>query len=496
MTRQGGRDVTDLSAAEAAQAIAELEASIRAAELRLARSEAFIDFQPRFVPGCERRPDLVPIFDVFERAYAAARGEGRPVIALVSSGPQVGKTLAGQAACAAWLARCPADELAFIAYNDDLAREKSRKIRDIAKAAGVAVRGDSSAVDRWQTTSGGGFLARGRNGGVTGRSGLSLIWVDDPYKDGLEAQSEAISRSIAETVSGVIFTRRHARTSVVISHTRWTTNDLIAQLDAKLRGRIEAHGVDLVNVSLPCVDADTGEPLITFGGRDRAFYEAQRLLVTDHDWWALYMGSPRPREGKLLRGVHTYDVRPGRYACAIGMDLAYSTRTTADWSVAVVLARELDVEPGQLPRFYVLEVLRRRCSFTEWLAEMRALQMRYLGAQVHMRTGGQEAALLETAQSMGLSVRHEPTKGDKLVNARALEADWNHGRMLVPASATWDVSGYVSRALDFSGMSSAEVDDEIDATVTAHKALSDGVLTPGNVGRAAGRVPAARGGWL
>ncbi len=489
-----------LTAAEAARAIEELQASIHAAELRLARADSVLDYQLRmgrmvFGPACQRRDDLSPIADAWDRVFRASCGEAAPVIALVSAPPQIGKTMLGQYACARHITRRPDHRIGLVTYGQDLANEKSREIRDIVKAANVELRGDSKAVDSWYTTRGGGMLARGRDGGLTGQSGLKAVWICDPYKNQVEAESDAVSSRIVSQVSSAVMSRRHPETSVVIEHTRWTSTDLIAQMAVKLEP-LRAAGVDVLEINIPSVDVNTGEPLITFGGRDRAFYEAQRLLVTEHDWWALYMGSPRPREGKLLRGVHTYDVRPGRYACAIGMDLAYSTRTTADWSVAVVLARELDAEPGQPPRFFVLEVLRRRCSFSEWCAEMRALQMRYLGAQVYMRTGGQEAALLETARSMGLSVRHEPTKGDKLVNARALEADWNHGRVLVPASATWDVSGYVSRALDFSGMSSAEVDDEIDATVTAHKALSEGVLTPGNVGRPAGRAPASRGGWL
>lgn len=473
----------------------------RVAELRrdLMRTDAFIDFQPRVSPHLERRPDLAPIFDVFERVYAAARGEAKPIIGLVSAPPQVGKTLAGQHCFAAMLARDPSMWLAFITYNTDLAETKSRDVRDLAKRAGVDIRTDSSAVSRWQTTSGGGLLARGRDGGITGQSGLACIWMDDPYANRAEAESLAISGGIAETLSGVIMTRRHPRTSVVLSHTRWTTTDVIATTKERLAGKIDAMGIDLVEVNLPCVSLD-GSPLITFGGRDRAFYDAQKLLVSEHDWWSLYMGAPRPREGKLFRGAHTYDALPGRRSITIGMDLAYSAKKSGDWSVAVVMCRDLD-EPrdGGRPRSYVVHIERARCELGEWCERMKALQARFGGAPIYMRTGGQEAALLETARAAyGLHVTHEPTRGDKRQNALTCADDWRAGLVLVPSVAEWDVSGFLGRVLDFSGQSASEIDDEIDAMVTAHGRLtvSGWESVSGPVSAGAGRVAAARGGWL
>lgn len=481
----------------------------RVAELRrdLMRTDAFIDFQPRVSPHLERRPDLAPIFDVFERVYAAARGEAKPIIALVSAPPQVGKTSAGQHACAGILKRDPTMWCFYITYNDDLARIKSRDVRDYARASGVDIRTDSSAVDRWQTKQGGGFLARGRDGGITGQSKPDLVWLDDPYKDRSEAESAAISGSIADMLSGVIVTRRHPRTSIVISHTRWTTTDVIARTKEKLAGKIDELGVDLVEVSLPCVD-DAGEPLITFGGRDRNFYAAQRLLTTEHDWWSLFMCAPRPRTGKLFRGVNLCDTRPSRRAIAIGMDLAYSKKRDGDWCAAAVMCRDLDEPPEfvQLgnkqvrlrPRSYLMRMERAREPLDQWCRRMRALQEAFGGAAIYMRGGGQEEALLDTMRdAYGLHVTFERTVGDKLQNALVCSDDWNAGRVLTLTDSEWDRAGFVERALDFSGQSDAEVDDEIDAMVTAHGRLTvsgwESSSAPVAIG--AGRVAAARGWW-
>jgi phage terminase large subunit-like protein len=163
--------------------------------------------------------------------------------------------------------------------------------------------------------------------------------------------------------------------------------------------------------------------------------------------------------------------------------------------VAVVLARELDVEPGQRPRFYVLHVERARCEVSEWAQRMAALRVRFPAAPLYMRTGGQEAALLDTMRlAHGLTVSHEPTRGDKRQNALALADEWREGRVLVPESASWDVSGFLGRVLDFSGQAASEVDDEIDALVTAHQKLMVSVEMSGPAYVPAGRVPMARGG--
>lgn len=485
----------------AAQVEAMREAAAREAdeiERRLARSDDVLTYQHRlglrvFGPGCERRDDLAPIAAVWDRVYRASVGKAPPVIALVSAPPQVGKTMLGQYAVARHITRRPDHRIGFVTYGQDLADVKSREIRDIVRAAGVKLRGDSTAVDNWTTESGGGLLARGRDGGLTGQSGLKAAWICDPYKSRSEAESATISRSIADQLSATVMTRRHPETSVVVEHTRWTTTDVIAHLSTLVEP-LRAAGVDVLEVNLPCVD-DDGEPLITFGGRDRDYYAAQRALVSEHDWHALYMGRPRPREGRLFRGAFTYEQGPGRYAVAIGMDLAYTAKTTSDWSVAVVLARELDVPE---PRYYVLHIERARCDVTEWAGRMKALRARFPSAPLYMRTGGQEAALLDQMQiAHGLAVSHEPTRGDKKMNALVCADDWKAGRVLVPASAAWDVSGFVGRVLDFSGQGGGEVDDEIDALVTAHgKLAAQGAGAGGPVSRPAGREAAARGGWL
>jgi len=53
--------------------------------------------------------------------------------------------------------------------------------------------------------------------------------VDDPYKNREEADSEIIREKIWETFNEVVFTRLEGG-SVIVCHTRWHEDDLIARL--------------------------------------------------------------------------------------------------------------------------------------------------------------------------------------------------------------------------------------------------------------------------
>src|SRR5207249_280996 len=92
--------------------------------------------------------------------------------------------------------------------------------------------------------------------------------------------------------------------------------------------------------------------------------------VGPYDWSSLYMGEPRPRGGSVFNGVHSYreedlDLSQG-FKVAIGLDFAYSAKTSADYSCAVVMMKCGD-------KCYVLEVVRMQCEITEFVARVGRL---------------------------------------------------------------------------------------------------------------------------
>ena len=450
------------------------EIALRKPKAAQAQSLGLLEWIPKASPDLQSPYHLAPLVDVFERAYLAARGLGPPVFALVSAPPQVGKTLTGQHALARWLELAPADFLAYVSYGQDLASKKSRGVRDLVLGQGIKLRGDSNAVDLWELPLGGGLLARGRDGGITGQSAVRLLWIDDPYKNRSEADSKRMRDAIDEDLRSTCFSRRHPFTSVILSHTRWHEDDEIGRLRDD---HGHAHSVRWEHHNIRAVE-DDGRCLWEESGRDAAFWSAQRALVKEYAWWSLYQGEPRPRGGKVFNGTGVYQTLPavGRYA--IGIDLAYSADTQSDWSVAVVLCR------GSDDRYYVADMKREQCSAPDFVRVLRALHDRYPSAPMMWYRSGTEKGSGDFIVKAGIPLIMKAPVGDKYQRAIPVAAAWNPdpqtgaaGRVLLPdverGVAPW-VDQILDEVLEFTGTGGDANDDIVDALGTAYDALQAG----------------------
>lgn len=402
---------------------------------------------------------LDPLVSVIKRSFLASAGLGPPVFALVSVPPQHGKTLTIQSALAWWIRHRPQDALLYSTYNRDVAREKNREIRDFALLAGAQVRDDSRSLDTWTTTEGGGVRARGLVGGaLTGTSALRWIVVDDPYKGRKEAESAAYRRDVWQSFSANIVSRLHKTTSVLVNHTRWFDLDLIGRLKKEQPGKWEV-------VNLPALN-ERGEALWP-DGQPIELLKDKRERGGEYDWWSLYMGEPRPRDGKLFGGVAYFHELPSVVRIAIGVDLAYSSKTASDWSVAVVMA-ECN---GQ---FFVLEVLRKQCELPAFAFELNALARRYPRAPMVSYVANYERRNVDTLLQFGVPLIALPASGDKYTRAQPLAAAWKSGRVALRAGAEW-IDEYADVILGFTGVGGDdEQDDDVDATASAFDALGGG----------------------
>lgn len=416
-------------------------------------------------PRLERPDHLAAIGDAIEDAFAAAEGRRPPVRVCISAPPQTGKTTVVQHGEALWLRRRPQDWIAHVSYGAELAEVKSRVVRDLVRRLGVELRDDSQSVKTWQTKAGGGFLARGRGGAITGQEGIKLAVLDDPYSQMTEAQSRHMRDRIDTDFRAVLMSRVHPDTSVIVQHTRFHEDDQI--------GRLEKEGWRIVN--LTAVDEQTGESF--WRSRSREFWAQVRREVGEHTWWSLYMGQPRPREGRLFREVAYYDELPYGLDVAIGIDLAYSAKSSADWSIAVVLGH--DEAHG---RWYVIDVVRRQCEAPVFAAELASLRRSWPHARMRWYASGPEKGTADMIRALDSSVVIDvlaPT-ADKLTRALPVSAAWNRGAVLLPRTRddspaerrAW-VDAFSGVVLDFSGKGDAH-DDDVDALAAAFDALQNG----------------------
>lgn len=239
------------------------------------------DFVPRISPSFAPPLHLVPLLDAFDRA------EREPIRVCLSVPPRHSKTETVLHGIARLLARHPDWTIGYVSYAADIARSKSRQIRDYAAAAGVELRQDSKALHEWRTPQGGGVLATGIGGPLTGH-GLRLLVVDDPHKNRQEADSPAIQQRIHQWFTSTALTRVEPGGSAIVVHTRWHRGDLIGRLSAD-------EEVEWQIVSLPAIDSH-GDALWP----ERwplAELLKRRAEILDYDWDSLFQQSPKPRKG-------------------------------------------------------------------------------------------------------------------------------------------------------------------------------------------------------
>lgn len=434
----------------------------RAAALlrRLFGGERLPDFIRRVSPHRPPPPHFRPIIDLLERAAA-----GEQIRACISMPPRHGKTVLILHALAWWLSRSPADTCAYFSYNETQGRSKSRIARALALLAGVRLAKDSASLAEWRTELGGGLLAGGAGGGLTGQGVSGLLVVDDPFKNRREADSPVTRDAVWEWFNEVGFTRLEGA-SVLVIHTRWHEDDLIGRLD-------KMGGWEIVNVPAVAEDSD---PLGRQPGEalwperfSAARLEKTRVQIGDYSFAALYQGRPRPRGAVVFGPARHFDpVTETFRGCSvvIAADPAASEKTTGDWSTIVALyvrARG----PGDVTVF-VREVYRRQVQIPQFVADLRAFQARHSFAEVHVEAvaGFKAVPQMLRAIDPALRVREIHPVGDKFTRAQPVAAAWNAGNVLVPSNAPW-LKDFLRELSVFTGVKD-EHDDQVDSLAHAY----------------------------
>jgi len=408
------------------------------------------EFIPAVTPKWQRPDHLAPLIDLFERA-----DRGESIRALVSVPPRHGKTETLLHAIARTLVRHPDHVCAYASYADQFARSKSRSARDYAIAAGVRLRDDSAALNEWRTGDGGGCLAMGVGGPLTGH-GVHRLIVDDPIKNRRDAESATIRETIHGWFTSTAMTRVERGGSVFVVHTRWHPDDLIGRLAAD-------RDVAWEVVNLAAIDND-GAALWPERWPVDALRERERE-VGAYDWASMYQGQPRPRGGSVFNDPRFCDAVPTsgvRYA--IGIDLAYTAKTSSDYSVAVVLAECAGT-------VYVVDVLREQVSQPTFARLLKGLCAQYRGARIVGYLAGTERGAADFIVQTGVPFTPTTAKGDKFVRAQPYAAGWNAGRVMVPRDAEW-AEPFLLEHARFTGMNDAH-DDQIDAAAAAYDQLAN-----------------------
>ena len=427
------------------------------------------DYVTSVSPRFTRPEHLSAVVPVMEAIHTA------PQFLAFSAPPRHGKSQLVFHFIARFIAKYPHLNVAYASYSATFAERKSVEIRELVRRSGVEMDNTSKARGTWRTAAGGSFLARGPGGPLTGE-GVHLLVCDDPYRDRKEAESATIRENVYDWWTSVAMTRLEPGASVVVTHTRWHPEDLI--------GRLLEDQDDFVHYNIPAI-GEEGDAL--WPERfDLDALQQRRKQVGEYDWASMYMGEPRPRGAGVFQGTYLYTLEVPREEgpwttepwrqkekekfpslpatkfkkLAIGIDCAYSKKTHADYSVAVVIGIDND------DNVWVLDVVRKQCEASEFALILKQLRLKHGSPPIYWYLGGIEKPVLELFQAKGVPVKGVPAKEDKFVRAQAVAAHWNAGKVWLPKEPLPWVNSFLTEVLAFTGLDDRH-DDCVDALAAA-----------------------------
>ena len=318
--------------------------------------------------------------------------KGEKVRLLLSIPPQNGKSLTCTETLPSWfIGRNPDKRVIITAYNADIAEKFGDKNRQLVKNFGkelfnIEISDSQDNKTLWNIKNHlGGLYATGLSGSLTSNNG-ALIIVDDPFKNGTEADSQSIRESVWETFRDSVMTRQAGSgNAIIVIHTRWHEDDLI--------GKILSSEVadEWVYVNIPCVwdeeckrrygvdkllHRKVGETLCPQLGFDAAWAESQRKILGTKKWNALYQGRPFSDKGEMVNRdmIKTYSKKtcpPTFEELVLSCDLSFGGKKTENDPNGIGVWGRVG------GNHYLLKVINKRLSFTEVLDRVRQLCAEY-----------------------------------------------------------------------------------------------------------------------
>lgn len=381
---------------------------------------------------------LLPLhFIVYVRQVLLAVGGNLRLV--FAAPPQHGKTEVTLALIAFLVLEYPGRRWAYITYNQRRANGVARKFRRLLANAGEIA---SGSLAQMYLPGGGQILFTSIDGGITGEPVDGAAFIDDPYKNRKEADSQARREVIEETYHDAIEPRVHPGGSIFLLATRWHPQDLSGTLISEgwlyinLQALAEGEANDNGIVKDDPNGRRVGEALFPEKWPREALLEKQGKVL-EFTWSALYQGRPRPKGGKHFKGTFFYTKLPEKYSGGFGTDLAFSAKTQGDWSINLELWKE-ERGPGEKPLYYVKWVDRAQVEAPEFTLTLKARHRKRPGFKFYWRASGTEKGSADFIKRSLRSEEHPapfmtpPLVGDKIAGIQHAAPAWNEGRILVP----------------------------------------------------------------
>lgn len=410
--------------------------------------------------------------------------------------PRAGKTeIISRRAPAWWLGRDPNAQVVGSSYGAELSSQNNRDVQRVmdhddyvkifpdTRLWSSNVR--SVVKGTWLRNSDifevvgykGRYKSAGVDGPLTGM-GSNLALLDDLTKNRAEAESATIRERNWAWYTSTLYTRLEKLASKVIINTRWHEADISGKTIAQAKGDpIADQWFCLVFPAILDVEPGPADPRKPGEALWPNKYNVKRMAsirasIGPYEWESLYQQRPSPRGGGIINdqwwrwyGSVPYDLT----SYVISVDLSFAER--GDFSVFQVWAMQ-----GHA-KYYLIDSVRRRMTFTEQLATMQRLYAKYPMAMPKLvEHAANGAALIDTLKGKIPGIIAVRPTGSKELRVDAISPLIEAGNVFLPRKeiAPW-VTDFTHEVAAFP---QGAFDDQVDAMSQALSYLSKRSINP------------------
>jgi predicted phage terminase large subunit-like protein len=433
--------------------------------------------------------------DVIDQALVDV-AEGRETRLMISLAPQEGKSQRTSRRFPTWmLMRNPDLRIAMVSFAYRIARRWGRAVRDDiyqhGKALGMQINPMVSAANEWELYGHqGGMYSTGITGALTSRP-VDLLIIDDPYRDGKQADSPAWKEVVEDFWTGVAIPRLGPKVAVVIIQTRWRHDDLSGWLQRR------DDGIDWRVINIPAkadhdpakgetdlLGREPGEYFQSTRGRTREDWEQREREMGSRDWNALCQGRPSPAKGNIFHRDwwQFYDapqwiILPNGSYWALSFD-----EVIISWDMSFKKTEDTDYVCGQVwgrrgADIFLLDQVHARMTFTETVVAFRALAAKWPQAILKLvEDKANGPAVIDSLRVTIPGIVPIEPRGSKIERANAVSPFVESKNVWLPDFdlCPW-ASGFVEEA---QGFPRAPHDDRVDAFSQAADRLYLAPLMP------------------
>ena len=366
--------------------------------------------------------------------------QGQKVKILLSVPPQHGKSMTCTETLPSWfIGRNPDLRCIITAYNADVAEKFGDRNRQLVKQHGKDIFGIeiSDSQDNktlWDIKKHqGGLLSAGIMGGLTSNGG-ALVIVDDPFKNGEEADNPEIREKIYRTFSDSVYTRARGKgNAIIIIHTRWHEDDLIGRL-SKMGG--------WVVVNIPCVwekgedkllHRKIGQTLCPEMGFDADWVETTKRTLGLRKWYALYQGKPYVDGGNMIKRsdlrFYSKQEKPSAFEeITMSCDLSFGGKKSNNDPCCLGVFGRVGAN------HYLIERIKKKLSFTETLDAIRMLCAKYpqMKKKIIERKANGQATVEVLNREIGGFVEFDPGAKSKVERFSLITPYIESGNLYLP----------------------------------------------------------------